>query len=228
MKLLDQALAGQSAEVKARVQNILLRYNVDVENEFFLIFTAIGHLLTIVEESPEHWRSLFDDFERELDGWATQNLRTLAAINQQSANTERMSQSFQALVQSTTSLKQETAASLMCLTKLNSTLNGLTSRLSQTESYSSSLLDRFRKTDQRIEHLEKLVTLTSACSLGLLLALFVGGGLGYQQIAKQNEFIKWVTANDSQRSEWLLEKANRQECVTGIKPASDPQCRQYQ
>lgn len=226
-ELLDQALAGQSAEVKARVLNILLRYNIDVENEFFLIFTAIGHLLAIVEESPENWRSLFDDFERELDGWATQNLRTLEAINRQSEHTERMGQSFRELVRSTTNLSSETATSLIRLNKLDVTLNGLASKLSQTESHSSSLLNRFKKTDQRIERLEKLVTLTSACSLGLLLALLVGGGLSYQRIANQNEFTQVLQGRTQEKTGWLLEKANRQECANGIKPASDPQCRQY-
>ena len=51
MELIDQALEGQSAEVKARVLAIIIRYNIDVRNEFFLIFVAIGHLLAIVEKS---------------------------------------------------------------------------------------------------------------------------------------------------------------------------------
>lgn len=225
--LLDQALAGQSAEVRARVQNILLRYNIDVENEFFLIFTAIGHLLAIVEESPENWRSLFDDFEGELDQWATQNLRTLEAINQQSANTERMSLSFQALAKSTTSLSSETKASVTRLERLNATLSSLAGQVSQSESLSSSLLQRFSGAEQRIGHLERLVTLTSSCSLVLLLVTVIGGGLSYRRIAQQNEFIKWVVANETERSEWLLEKATRAECLQGIKPPSDPQCQQY-
>lgn len=225
--LLDQALAGQSAEVRARVQNILLRYNIDVENEFFLIFTAIGHLLAIVEESPENWRSLFDDFEGELDQWATQNLRTLEAINQQSANTERMSLSFQALAKSTTSLSSETKASVTRLERLNATLSSLAGQVSQSESLSSNLLQRFSGAEQRIGHLERLVTLTSSCSLVLLLVTVIGGGLSYRRIAQQNEFIKWVVANETERSEWLLEKATRAECLQGIKPPSDPQCQQY-
>ena len=226
-ELLDQALAGQSAEVRARVQNILLRYNIDVENEFFLIFTAIGHLLAIVEESPENWRSLFDDFEGELDQWATQNLRTLEAINQQSANTERMSLSFQALAKSTTCLSSETKASVTRLETLNKTLSDLAHKVSQSENLSSSLLQQFSGAEQRIGHLERRVTVASSCSLVLLLVTVIGGGVSFRHIAQQNEFIKWVVANDSERSQWLLEKATRAECLQEIKPPSDPQCQQY-
>jgi hypothetical protein len=77
-ELIDQALEGQSAEVKARVLAIIIRYNIDVRNEFFLIFVAIGHLLAIVEESPENWRALFDDFKRDLDQWTQANLGVFA------------------------------------------------------------------------------------------------------------------------------------------------------
>jgi hypothetical protein len=39
------------------------------------------------------------------------------------------------------------------------------------------------------------------------------------------ELLIW---RQSERISWLLEKANRQECLTGIKPMNHPQCRQYQ
>lgn len=227
--MLDRALEGASVEHKARVRGLLLSYGIETDDhEFYMLFVAFGHLTVLVQEAPENWRTLFDEFEAKLDQWAQQNLRTLKAINQQSDNTERMTRGFQALVQSTTSLKQETEASLMRLDKLNVTLNGLTGRLSQTENYSSSLLDRFRKTDQKIERLENLVTLTSACSLALLLVLFLGGVFAYRQIAKQNEFTQVLQGLTRKQTSWLLEKASREECANSIKPPSDPQCRQYQ
>ena len=226
--MLDRALEGSTAEHKARVRGLLMSYGVEHDNEFYMLFVAFGHLTVLVQEAPENWRALFDEFEEKLDQWAQQNLRTLEAINQQSDNAERMSRAFHALVQSTTSLKQETEASLLSLDKLNTSLSSLTGKLDLTESHSKSLLQRFKKTDQRIERLENLVTWISGCSLAVLLVLFFGGGLAYRHIAKQNHFIKVVLAHEDQRSGWLLEKANRQECVNGIKPPSDPQCRQYQ
>ena len=42
-----------------------------------------------------------------------------------------------------------------------------------------------------------------------------------------NQQVEIVRQQDKQIS-WLLEKANRQECFLGVKPPSDPQCRQYQ
>ena len=226
MKLLDQALAGQSAEVRARVQNILLRYNVDVENEFFLIFTAIGHLLAIVEESPENWRSLFDEFEGELDGWATQNLRTLEAINRQSANTERMGLSLQGLSKSTTALKNETRESLLSLNKLRNSLDTALGKLNRTEENSRALVGRFSKTDARIQQLENFVVLSSSGSFVLLLVLALGGVWGYRQVAQRQELAEQILWVERERSGWMLEKANRAECVYGLKPADDPLCRE--
>ena len=64
---------------------------------FFLVFLAMGHLLSLVEAAPENWKALFDEFKGDLDAWTTQNLRTLEAINQQSLVSERLIKSFQEL-----------------------------------------------------------------------------------------------------------------------------------
>lgn len=217
MELLDQALAGQSAEVKARVQDILLRYNIDVDNEFFLIFTAIGHLLAIVDESPENWRALFDDFERELDEWSTQNLRTLAAIQEQGAAADRMSQSFLRLTDSLLKSSSKTASLQGDLIKLSKTLQLLNERLEFSRSESQALSQRFNQTERFIESSEKKrewilignYVMTGALTIGVLAVL-------------------WMQIKQTERIGWMLQKANRQECFLGVKAADDPQCRQYQ
>jgi hypothetical protein len=222
--MLDRALEGATAEHKARVRGVLLSYGVQNDNEFYMLFVAFGHLTVLVEEAPENWQALFEEFEEKLDRWATQNLRTLEAINQQSSNTERMTLSFQALAKSTTSLSGETKASLTRLDALKSSLSSLTEKLGQSESHSRTLLQKFSKTDNRIESLENLVTLISGASLAFLVVLFLGGGLAYRHIAKQNHFIKLLLVEERDRSIWTLEKAERAECWYGIKPQSDPQC----
>lgn len=226
--LLDRALEGATAEQKARVRNVLSRLDVEDDDEFYIVITAIGYLIVLVQDAPESWRALFDDFEAKLDAWAAQNLRTLQAINQQSDNTERMTRCFQALATSTTSLSSETRTSLTRLDRLNDSLSGLTGKLDLTESHSRSLLQRLKKADDRIERLENLVIWTSGASLAALLVLLLGGGLAYRHIAHQIEFTQVLQGLTREKTSWLLEKANREECANGIKPRSDPQCQQYQ
>ena len=233
--LLDRALEDATPQQKARVRGVLRRLDIDDDHEFYIIVTAIGYLIVLVQDAPESWRQLFDEFEAELDEWSEQNLRTLAAINQQSELTERMSKGFRSLAASTNSLSSETKASQSRLQRLSDSLERSTQRLDKTEShsrelanYSRGLTEKFSHTDSRIKRLENLVIWISGCSLALLFTLFVGGVLAYRHVAHQNRIISWMMVGNSRRSEWMLDKANRAECVQGIKPPSDPQCQQFQ
>ena len=67
--VLDQVLSEQEPEKKARVLEIILKYNIDPRDEFFIIFVALGHLQILMEESPQNWGNLFQSFEGELNQW---------------------------------------------------------------------------------------------------------------------------------------------------------------
>jgi septal ring factor EnvC (AmiA/AmiB activator) len=230
-ELIDQALEGQPAEVKARVLAIIVRYNIDVRNEFFLIFVAIGHLLAIVESAPENWRALFDEFERKLDLWSEQNLRTLAAVQQQGKETERMSLSFLKLTDSLKLSSTKTSELQATLKELSRTLNKLTNSLAEIkeESRSSrrlldSLSSRFNKTERELSSLADQMSWIWAINLALFLSVLGFAAMFGWSALRQRAIIN----QQNERLGWLLDKANRQECVTGVKPAADPQCLQYQ
>lgn len=229
-ELIERALDGQPAEVKARVLAIVVRYNIDVRNEFFLIFVAIGHLLAIVEIAPENWRSLFDEFERKLDEWSEQNLRTLAAIHQQGEAAERMSQSFLRLTDSTKvsttktkELQQDLIALSRTLTKLNGSLGSVQQDSKANRSQIAALNDKLDRSQSQLsrvnDQMEWMWSINAGLSAGIVGCILIFGWSLWQQQAVANE--------QSKRLGWLLEKATRQECVTGIKPASDPDCQQY-
>ena len=230
MELIDQALEGQSAEVKARVLAIIIRYNIDVRNEFFLIFVAIGHLLAIVEESPENWRRLFDDFKGELDEWTNANLRTLEAIHQQGAAQERMSQSFLKLTDSILNSNGRTEALQNDLIKLSKTLNGLTSSLGQITQDSRQNRDAISSVNRDLAKLLKgLVNVkksaeeassTSFCwsiVSGVLTVVLCVGFWNQQR----------VLADHSKRLQWIQKKAEREECINGIVSPDEGYCQQY-
>lgn len=228
MAMLDRALEGATAQQKARVYGVILRYGIETDDEFFIIFVAIGHLMALVEEAPQNWRALFNDFEGTLNSWAEQNLRTLKAIQQQANNTERMSTSFQALAKSTNSLSNEIKASLAYLTKLKVSLENSTAKLNRTEHNSQKLLDQFTKTDKKVERLETVVTTISTINWALIILMMVGGVLAHGQIVRQNQRMHTLLRREAQHSEWMLEKATRAECFSGVKPQGDPQCQQFQ
>ena len=150
MKLLDQALAGQSAEVKARVQNILLRYNIDVENEFFLIFTAIGHLLAIVEESPENWRSLFDDVHQELMLWSGENFKSLESIKLHAQTSAELIAVLRQLLDSMQKSQNSSQATSSSLLGLRTTLSTISLDLSSLKSKSDSRERALSQIDRQI------------------------------------------------------------------------------
>lgn len=230
-ELIDQALDGQSAEVKARVLSIIIRYDIDVRNEFFLIFVAIGHLLAIVEEAPENWRRLFDEFERKLDEWSEQNLRTLAAIHQQGEAAERMSQNFLRLTDSLKLSTTKTSELQSDLIKLSRTLASLNNGLVEVKAESKTSLRKvealsqtFKKTELVITDIGNHLSWIWGANIGVITAtvacLCLFGWSTWQQQVSTNE--------QNERLGWLVEKANREECWYGIKPADDPQCLRYQ
>lgn len=214
-------MASFDVETRARVQGFIISLGLDTHDPLFLFALASGYLVALVEQAPENWRALFDDFKQELGEWTTQNLRTLEAINQQSQSVDHLTISFQELSNLTISSNAGTQELRTALNQLIAVLkrhNGELGQIrSQTESSNQTLATRFSKTEKVVSGLESQRTWIWVISGGLVWILCAGALLGYRQMAIQNE-----------RIGWLLEKANRQECLTGVKPADDPQCRQYQ
>ena len=229
-ELVERALDGQSAEVKARVLAIIIRYDIDVRNEFFLIFVAIGHLLAIVEEAPENWRSLFDEFERKLDEWSDQNLRTLAAIQQQGKETERMSQSFLKLTESLRLSNSKTSELQKTLKELTRTYSSLNTRVLSLEGASKTvsseigkLSQSFQKTESKLTDLGDRVDWMWSINGGLAILLVGSTCIFGWSILQQRATI----TEQNERLGWLLKKATREECLTGIVPPETDYCQQF-
>ena len=225
-------MAKFDAETRDRIQGVIIDYGVEKADPFFLIFLAMGHLLTLVQTAPENWQALFDEFKGDLDAWTTQNLRTLEAINRQSEISDRLIRSFQELSNLTTSSNDETQKLHRELTRLNGELalfkGSLTQAVNQTASNSKALLDRFQTTEQRVSLLENQLSWTLGCSIATLAVVLLGGALSHWRLAKEVEFAQMLLVQERKRSIWTLEKANREECWFGIKPLSDPQCHEFQ
>ncbi len=231
VSMLDRALEGATAEQKARVRGVLLRYNIDENNEFFMIFVAIGHLLILVEEAPENWAALFDDIYKELNQWSAQNLKSLESLK---LHTQTSAELIQSLRQLLTSIKSSDSR----LSKTSSTLSSLELKLMRIESSSASMVNYSSQTWEKVSSLASLLEtsesqgdrrdLISTCSTAftlLAVGLIIVSGLS---TARRLDAQEQLIQRQDKEIGWLLEKANRAECANGIKPRSDPQCQQFQ
>ena len=230
MAMLDQALEGASPVEKARVRNVLLRFGIEPDHEFYIIFVAIGQLLILVEEAPENWRALFDDVHQELKQWSKENFKSLESIQRHAQTSAELIAVLRQLLDSMKTSEDrssKTKATLQALKlKLTSIENSLDSIQSSSSSNQSSLdllssqVSELSESTNRREWISIFSLWMTAGAVGLLL-------LSHWSMTRRLDVQELLVRRQRERIDWLLEKATREECFNGIKPTSDPQCRQY-
>ncbi|MBD2770675.1 DUF6753 family protein [Iningainema tapete] len=94
---LAAALQNESAEHRAKVLEFVLDWEINPNEEFFLIFAAIGHLKVLIEQAPEDIRQLFKSVLQELDEWSQITTEKLQIDSQHIKVTESLAQSSKAL-----------------------------------------------------------------------------------------------------------------------------------
>lgn len=235
MSMLDRALEDASAEHKARVRGLLLRYGIEHDNEFYMLFVAFGHLTILVEEAPENWQALFDDVHRELKQWSQENFKSLQSIQQHAKTSADL---IAVLKQLLGSMKHSDTRSLRMLESLNgfsqqllSIESSLVSVRTSSQQLKKKSADQFDLLSGQLMSLERFANrgsriwsfsaVVGAVAVGLLL---INSWTMARRLNQQQALVE----DQGKRIGWLLEKANRQECAIGVKPADDPQCRQYQ
>ena len=278
---LDKALEDSPPSVKARVLEIILKMGIDPEDEFFIIFVAIGQLQVLIEDSPNDWKNLFAEFERELDEWATTNVETLSHLHHKTKALEELAQSFDKLgdyfgvfTEICRQLMRESQTANRCFleslsnlqdssVKLMSGVQSLREELSQQSSLSSvkdyqveklshslALFQKeYRESHKQLEQnldicLKKLLyqlnflqvrpnlrwtwkdSWLGALSIYLLICSlgFWSMTLTYFGDRADSQRLRIQIGNTSVRTMWLLEKANRRDCLDGIKKMDSPEC----
>ena len=234
---IDKLLLGRSEGVKANVLEYIVKYKINPEHEFFIIFVALGTLETLIETSPKEWQEIFKGFEGELGKWANSNLETLKLISQKATITERLASNSESLANSLTKFLEVCAEQMSQLQKSNSLL---TNYLPQLPTWETELKTSVDETKTQISQLESKVN-----NLNLTLENWeksnrpnlkkiwtwkdsVFGGLATIILLSTVSFgvnQNRVNQNTNQRVQWLLEKANRMDCRLGIKKPGSPECK---
>ena len=236
---IDKLLAGRSEAIRLNVVEYMLKHDVNPEHEFFVILVALGTLETLIESSPREWQEIFSLFQGELKEWADSNKETLTLLSQKADITERLASSSESLGKYLTKFLEICEGLISQLQKSNlSSINSQSqSQTLQTEFKNlreehrkelSQLKTKLDKLNSLIENQEKShppdlrkiwtwkdSVLFSLITTVLLATVYLNVG--------QNR----VVQHNNQIVQWLLYKANRQECLAGLKKPGSPECQGF-
>ena len=225
--LLDRALRDLSAEQRARVLDLTIRLNIDRDDPLWLICLAIGQLQVLVEDAPAEWKGTFEAFSSELEAWTASNLKVLGAITQQAEAGADLAEISKKLTDTLSDLTKLLSAPSKPPPSLTSDTKGLQKKLAswradmtrQTASIKESLETLRSAVNMRNSLTSSLITDLSVTRLGIVALMMLNGAALY--------FLWTAQQKNQQQLQWLLYKANRQECVAGIVAKSAPQCQPF-
>lgn len=95
--LIDTALAHRSDKERARVLDLVRKMGVSQEDDFWLIFIAIGQLQVLVEDTPVQWQAIFDDFKEYLGQWSDKNIELMTLLDTQNQGIAMLAEDIQYL-----------------------------------------------------------------------------------------------------------------------------------
>jgi hypothetical protein len=221
--LLDRVLEGKPDEVKARVLEMVYRLGIDPRDELFLVMIALGQLQILLEDAPQAWEGVFASFSAELEAWTESNIQMLEAIAKQAEAGEGIADTTKELV-----------ISLSGFTKLLSEQSRTSPNYGrELESLKGRFEDLRNALDYRLTSLSESLEQQKLAGKGnslvgsgadntngiknIWLVVLLAVGVGF--------FTLWQgQQKNAQTLEWLLYKANRQECLQKLVPSTSPQC----
>ena len=233
---LDQALADQPPATRAKVLDFALKFGVDAEDsDFWMLIAAVGFLHTIIESAPQEWEGLLSGFTQTLNQWTTSNLEVLSALTNKAETDATQAELIRELSHTLRALTSLMTGQKQLLHKLGKTsitpgasLTDLRETLTQRLNSLSQQLETIsmtRNSSGNMRHIKQIGhngsfgsrssrSILSASLLALVLAMTVTGG--------------WVLRRGQQRNaqllHWLLIKANRAECLSGIQSPDSQEC----
>ena len=238
---LEQALAGQSELVKSRVYSLIVHWGIEPENEFFVIFIAMGQLVALVEEAPRRFDSSFEDFTDGINQWTKTNIQILNEIADKAKLTERLAGGTEKLAESSAQLVQVCSELIVQLKQSNGTHRNFQSPSPTSEDNYEIVVKTqtlLKAIDQKLLTIEALISNPQQPQTQIKDELKVNLPkkgkliwnvnllcLGLLLLSSTSGILNWRSINQiDQRTNWLLEKANRQECLQGIKSVESIEC----
>jgi hypothetical protein len=220
---LHKALEGKPPETKARVLEILVDYNIDAENEFFVLFTAFGYLQVLIEDSPNDWQDLFAGFQQELFAWTEMNLETLTSLRDNAHLTQEFALTSKELVKSLTTLTNISASLMNSLRKSDHTLSTSQNKLDSLNQNIETFLGEQQTFQHAVQHQIAALKPSKPTTTSKWTKWLPWGGVSVLILGCF--LITWrQQAHQGSKVQWLLQKENRRDCQMRILPATHPLC----
>lgn len=158
--VLDNVLAGESSDQRARVLRLVLKMGINPEEEFFALSLALQHLQTLMLDSPQELRSLFSEFQSELDAWTSSNLNVLKALGQERHALAELAQSSEQLGATLEGLTDICNELVVRLNTASQSLDGLLEEWQQVRSASLPQIGELKTSVEKQE--KQIAALTKA------------------------------------------------------------------
>lgn len=233
---IDRVLEGESDATKVKVYELVCKLDIDPDDTLFLFVIVLQHVRVLVDSEPIKIKHLFDTFNQEITKWTEQNVQTLEKIAKKAELTEQIAENTNALSELIKELltasktlleplQKSSTNSLNSISQLKTSLirqeNLMQNLLEENQNFSRNAQElaalmgdpRLFKSKKKSQKKQKKQKWIIKAVLIVLCFNFIFSGFSF--------FIELQTKKEVT---WLLQKANRQECIAGIKDINSPEC----
>ena len=234
---IDKILRNESETTKLEVYKLIYELDLDPEDPIFLFAVLLVDVKILINSEPTKIKEIFDIFNQEIKKWTEQNVQTLERIAQKAELTERIATNTkilndllkELLTASTTliePLQKSSANSLNSISQLKTSIIRLESLMESLLEENQSLNRSNQELSARLGNPQLLKKGSSQSPLQLtnlkwIISLIMIFGILNLLGLTLLFFPTWETRK---QVKWLLFKANRQECLAGIKSPQSPEC----
>lgn len=232
---LDRLLEQQPAEVKDEILEFIAQFEdaSRPNSEILVVLTAIGYLQTLAIDRSRDWENTLENFQTQLQLWEIRNLRTLELLSHEAETSEQIGKTFQELTNILNELVPVSAklmstwqksdpkleSSLNIFSKSLQSLNVEIQSLKKNQTLSPNIPDEQAKVSG-IDRSKKEISFKPF----YLLSFLICGFLAFTGLGAALGFLFYNQQQNAEVLSWLLYKANRQECLSGVKPKDSREC----
>ena len=226
---LDKVLEGRSDGEKVKVLDMTTRLGIQRDDPLWLMMIAINHLRVVTEDLPTE----LQEFEGYLDQWSETNLKILEALASKAETVENLATSslelttvLHALIDTSAELaknikssnkrwKRSVAGLEMKLATIEELLirNNKPQGLDFQDNLKTSLNSFTSQIESQVNSLKQTGTNGSVNGLLVIVLVLLLGGFGWLGVQYQKQAA--VLQEIGQKTQWLLEKQNREDCAEG-------------
>lgn len=234
---IDKILRNESETTKLEIYKLIYELDLDPEDPIFLFAVMLVDVKILVNSEPTKIKEIFDVFNQEIKKWTEQNVQTLERIAQKAELTERIAANTrilndllkELLTASTTliePLQKSSANSLNSISQLKTSIIRLESSMENLLEENQNLNRSTQELSARLSNPQLFnksnsQSIKQPTNLKWIVSVLIFSGLFNLLLSS---FLLFSALETKKQVKWLLFKANRHECLAGIKSPQSPEC----